>query len=171
VTSLSWRRILGALLVFLCFDLAALPSNAREISVQLSKGLLLTATVRPFVANAHKLQYCEDEVLCLVDGYAVFGTESAIPRTELTNLTLHTSTHAVRLEHRGMFNPWSPIEGEDLHVVVVGDSLGYRIRGRFSDGAATYVAEWLVIKNRSVRVLIDYVECAAMTCASEFRKE
>ncbi|WP_147707846.1 hypothetical protein [Microvirga massiliensis] len=93
-----------------------------------------------------------------------------MPRLQVTDLALILDGKRIPLEHRGMFNPWSPVEGEDLHVRIVEDAPnGLRIRGEFSDGSAAYLAEWLVIGGGSARVLIDCVECVAARAAANQR--
>ncbi len=141
------------------------PQGRQEI-VKLSDGIQLVAQMREFNPERHRLTYCEPERVCLIDDHPAFGTEGAAPRLEITRLLLLVNGDTVALEHRGMYNPWSPVEGESLHVELAQDSpTELRVRGEFSDGAAAYVAEWLVVQGASVRVAIDCVECLAMTCA------
>lgn len=128
----------------------------------LSATASLVLETRPFNPRAHRLTYCEAKRLCLIDGHPVFGVEGAIPRSEVTRLTLVLNGNRIPLDHRGMFNAWSPVEGEDVRARIVEDTPnGLRVRGEFSDGSAAYVAEWLVIRGGSARVLIDCVECVA----------
>ena len=39
--------------------------------------------------------------------------------------------------------------------------MGFAFGGEFSDGAAAYIVEWLVLGEGSARVLIDCIECVA----------
>lgn len=143
--------------------------QARQEIVKLADGIQLVARMREFNPQRHRLTYCEPERICLIDGHPAFGTEGAVPRLEVTSLLLLVNGDTVPLDHRGMYNPWSPVEGELLHVELATSSPPeLRVRGEFSDGAAAYVAEWLVVQGASVRVAIDCVECLAMACAREF---
>ena len=136
----------------------ATPGNATQV-VELAENIRLTIDTRKFDPGEHELTLCEQEWVCLVDGYPVFGAEGAVPSVQVTNIRLSLEGRSIGLEHKGMYNPWSPTE-DDTHIRIVEDSPnGLRIRGEFSDGSAGYVAEWLVISGGSARVLIDCVEC------------
>ena len=155
LSSLSWALILHAL----CAQ--ATVATGKQ-TVTLSERASVVIETQKFVAHEHKLTYCVPNRLCLIDGHPPFGVEGGVPYTQITSLTLILDRKPIPLEHWGMFNPWSPVEGEDLQIRIIDDSPnGIRIRGEFSDGSAAYIAEWLVIQGGSARVLIDCVECVA----------
>ena len=154
-------RIVFYTIIFLVACTHAVAFEEKQV-VKLSERVNLIAEMHEFVKNEHELFFCDQQRLCLVDGYPVFGTEGAVPKVELKNLILVVDNKPISLDHRGMFNPWSPIEGKSLHVQIIEDSPnGLRIRGEFSDGAAAYIVEWLVLGEGSARVLIDCIECVA----------
>lgn len=135
----------------------------------LSGRVEFVAEFRRFDPAGHSLVYCQGGHLCLVDGYPVFGTEGSVPKVEVVSLTVVVDGRPVPLEHKGMYNPWSPVEGRTLAVdLVEGTPDEFRVRGEFSDGAAAYVAEWSVAGHGSARVLLDCVECLQESCTKRF---
>ena len=157
------------MLFFIVWGHASAFENTQVI--RLSDSVSLTAETQAFVKDKHELFFCNPQKLCLIDGYPVFGTEGTVPQIELKSLILLVNQKAIPLEHRGMYNPWSPIEGKSLSVQIVEDSAnGLRIRGEFSDGSATYIVEWLVLGTGSARVLIDCLECVSATYSRTLEK-
>lgn len=161
-------RVFTALAAAASLGLAActhLAPTLERHTVELAPGIVLTVEIEPFVATAHQLHYCSPQQLCAIDGYPVFGTEGALPRQRLERLRVQVHGQTVALEHRGMFNPWSPIEDRKVAARLIDSGPnGLRIRAEFADGAAAYVAEWLVQGPVSARTRIDCIECAALSC-------
>ncbi|MCB1916215.1 MAG: hypothetical protein KDG52_10925 [Rhodocyclaceae bacterium] len=142
--------------------LGALPAHALDLrqAIALGERIRIVAELRDFVANEHALYYCGEERLCLVDGYPAFGTGSATPQLGFKQLVAVVDNIVVALDHRGMYNPWSPDDRDALRFTLVSDDEnGVRIRGEFADGAATYVAEWLLVGGVSARVRLDCAQC------------
>ena len=159
-----WRTAIAVCGVLLsATSVQAAPARlASQQVVNLSATASITLQIQEFAPPRHRLIYCKPQRLCLIDGYPIFGTEGAVPRLQVISLVLTLDGKRIPLEHRGMFNPWSPVEGEALPIrIVEASGNGLRIRGVFSDGSAAYMTEWLVLKGRAARVLIDCVECVA----------
>ena len=133
-------------------------------AIALGERIRVVAELHHFVASEHALYYCTDERLCLVDGYPVFGTAGTMPEMGFKQLVAVVDNIVVALDHRGMFNPWSPIDRDALQFTLISDDVnGVRIRGEFSDGAAAYVAEWLLVGGVSARVRLDCTGCLPLT--------
>lgn len=133
--------------------------------VELGPDVALVVEARRFDPTQHRIVHCTGGAPCVIDGAPIFGTEGAMPALAVSRITLRTAGGAIELDHRGMYNPWSPKEGQRLSAVIVGrDDDEIRVRGEFSDGSAAYIAEWRVVRGAAVRTLIDCVECVAQTC-------
>ncbi|MCB1895565.1 MAG: hypothetical protein H6945_07550 [Zoogloeaceae bacterium] len=133
-------------------------------AIALGERIRVVAELHDFNASEHALYYCTEERLCLVDGYPVFGTSGTMPKVGFKQLVAVIDNIVVALDHRGMFNPWSPIDREALQFSLISnDDNGVRIRGEFSDGTAAYVAEWLLVGGVSARVRLDCTGCLPLT--------
>ena len=153
------RAIFTMLFLLACTNSYAI--EGKQV-LKLSEHISIDVEIEEFDRAKHELFYCDAQHLCLIDGYPVFGTDGAVPKAEIKSLVLVANSKRISLNHKGMYNPWSPIEGKSLYIYIVDDSPnGLRLRGEFSDGAATYIVEWLVIGGGSARVLIDCVECVS----------
>ena len=84
----------------------------------------------------------------------IFGTDGGVPHTKLEKLTLVEGKRKTPLEVSCMYNPW--FEQIDVHQFRVRSITPRRriLTGNFSDAAATYVAEWLVVDGKGVRTLL-----------------
>ncbi len=114
--------------------------------------------ISSFDSEKYTLSYCGD-YLCLIDGKPFFGSDGKIPKTYLTKLEISVRDVTVPLDTTGMFN--SALSNSQLVDRIKVQSIwgdNFKIRGNFSDGAASYVAEWLVIKDSSIRTYIGSAE-------------
>lgn len=158
---------LAGVLISLC----PLPGAAGEPVVRhmdLGDGVAVTLVMEPFDPEGREIATCANAVPCAIDGVPVFGTDGALPTREVTSLHVDYGAHSAELDHSGMFNAWSPYDDDRPNVAVIHrDADSLRLRGEFSDGSATYVAEWLVLGDASVRTRIDCLECIDPAAFSE----
>lgn len=170
-----WQRLLGAVMAAaLCACAGGPPAPPAGAQAQpsafaerldLGQGLQLLVEARRFDPAQHRIVRCAGGIPCVIDGSPVFGVEGAMPALAVTRIALRTVGGEIELDHRGMYNPWSPKEGQRLTAAIVArDDDEIRVRGEFSDGSAAYIAEWWVVRGAAVRTLIDCVECVAQTC-------
>lgn len=140
-------------------------SNAvvNEAHIKLEKSITLYLKKVTFEKNKHKITYCQLSkdwlAVCLIDGKPVIGTDWEIPKSQLAKATVNINGKTVELDVSCMFDPWS-IQADSAYFWITKVEGGYIVHGGFSDGAGAYEAEWLVIKNSSVRIkLLKSEEC------------
>ncbi len=150
--------LLSALVTLVAMHAAALDQTVQRMD--LGNGVTVTLAMAPFDPEAHDIVQCASGAPCVIDGAPVFGTDGVLPTRTVTLLQVRYDAASVDLDHRGMFNAWSPFDDDRPHLTVMyRDADGLRLRGSFSDGSAAYVAEWLILGDASVRTRIDCVEC------------
>ncbi len=151
------KRIITAL--GFCFSLflvgvASASEKPQETTIKLSNNAVLKMKLQPFTPTQHKITTCK--VLdwtgtCLIDGKPFFGTDWETPKSQLVEATVVIGGQTkVKLDVSNMFNPWIG-EASKKDFKISGVEGGLLIHGEFSDGAGSYVAEWLVIDGSSVR--------------------
>lgn len=109
---------------------------------------------KPFTPTQHKITTCtvlDWTGTCLIDGKPFFGTDWETPKSQLVEATVVINGRKdVKLDVSNMFNPWTgEARKKDFKITEVEG--GLLIHGEFSDGAGSYVAEWLVVDGSSVR--------------------
>ncbi|HYG04562.1 MAG TPA: hypothetical protein VD927_19075 [Chryseosolibacter sp.] len=126
-------------------------------SFELENDVSLTAITETFHAKEHKFDTCrtnDGRKICLIDGELFFGIEGVhAPRYELKHLSITLNGTDIPLETSGMYNP-------NLHHPDVRKAQfkfektdpGYLLTGFFSDGLATYVAQWLIVRQSALRI-------------------
>jgi hypothetical protein len=119
----------------------------------LDHGLRLELVAVSFQESAHKVERCQVldwQGVCLIDGKLVFGTDWEVPVQRLRSATVHVGGRQISLDTSCMYNPQLGLrDAKDFSARAVEG--GVSVRGKFSDGAGTYQAEWLVINGASVR--------------------
>lgn len=158
----EWKLV-GSALLLLLTTLGCDARAAQRQEVALGDDVLLVMETSPFNPADHDIVLCEG-VPCLIDGAPVYGAYESVPTLEIRTMALEIGERTITLEHRGMFNPWSPREDRPIDVWLEEEPGGRLvIRGRFSDGAAAYVAEWTVIEGGSIRTILKCLECLALS--------
>lgn len=114
--------------------------------------------IEPFDSTEHRIGKCKInnyESVCLIDDKVFFGTDWTVPVNELVGLSLNIGSICINLDVSSMYNPWlgNAAPKKQFKIEVIAG--GYLVRGLFSDGAASYIAEWKIINGKSIRTLID----------------
>jgi hypothetical protein len=88
----------------------------------------------------------------------IFGTDRDLPKSKLKKAILNIGGKIIRLEIDGMYNPWfgNEINKNLIKFVIENDFLKLKIL--FSDGAGSYLAEWIIFKNSSTRTILSNEE-------------
>jgi hypothetical protein len=116
----------------------------------------LSVTAKPFNAKDHEIEKCkinEWEGICLIDGRPVFGADIQLPKTVLDKAIVQVGAWTIPLETTCMFDPWFRKPSNDQFEINLIEG-GFTVRGFFSDGAGSYVAEWRIIDGGSVRTIL-----------------
>ncbi len=135
--------------------------QTRKFEVDFNKKIKLHIETSDFDSLKHKITRTSINgwsAVYQIDGQLVFGTDWGIPDTKLDKMILTIGNDKIKLDVSTMYNPWignycnahyfelKPIEG------------GYLLIANFSDGAASYITEWKIIKDKSVRTMISVDE-------------
>lgn len=96
---------------------------------------------------------------CLIDGDIPYGVVSGLPKTYVKEITVSFQGAYYALDVTGMYNAWGgrPLEHAGVVRYFGGacfDSKNCRFRGLFSDAAASFVAEWLIMDGISRRTVL-----------------
>jgi hypothetical protein len=143
--------------VFYCPLVFSQTSDAtRQVALDLGHGIKLTMTASPFDPRKHSVERCQHEDwsgVCLIDGKPVFGTDGDVPRARLDRATVQVKSRVVELDTSCMYDPWVGRPDSTLFSAAENED-GILITGKFSDGAGSYFAQWLVVKGGSVRTVL-----------------
>jgi hypothetical protein len=135
-------------------------SGADTVLVELAGGAQLELRTRPFVESEHQVERCEIlgwTAVCLIDGRPVFGTDWELPHTVVESARVILGGRAVELDVSSMFDPMITSRKKELFRLTEVEG-GYSLWGLFSDGAGAYEAEWLIIRDSSVRTALRYAD-------------
>jgi len=89
----------------------------------------------------------------LINDELVYGTDGLNPTNKLSSAILNINGLNINLETTGMFDPFlNMINKED--IVFKQNYSGYVIRISFSVGAGSYIAEWIIILNKSFLTIV-----------------
>jgi hypothetical protein len=151
--------LLLPLVLVAVFTLGAVPPLMADDSYTIPLGeVSLVLAVVPFDAKKHEITECKGpdwSAVCLIDGKPVFGTDWEIPKSQLVRASLKAPDNIIELDVSCMYNPWFTKKPDPRDFSAEKVEGGYRIRGFFSDAAGSYNAEWLVIKDSSVRTRLE----------------
>jgi len=117
----------------------------------------ITATFKP---DKHKIKYCGD-YLCIIDSSLFFGSDGKKPTTITKHFYFKFKDIKVNLNVKGMFDTGITPENISQRISVShywGDF--YKVAGHFSDGAGSYIAQWIVSKDGSIRTHLSDMETA-----------
>lgn len=146
------KRIITIVVTFfLSFNLFC---QVEQTTIDLNDTMCLTLYRVKFDSTGRKFEYNDNKYPYAIDGIPIFGTDGEMPKYKLTKATLTRGNITYNLQVDNMYNPWFgdkpstnlfklTINGTDIHL-----------RGFFSDGAGTYVAEWLIIGRSSIRTIL-----------------
>ncbi len=148
----------GFRIVIVLFSVLAscLATYAQENSceITISDSVFLIIERAEFNAKNHKISFDQNKNPYAIDGKPIFGTDLELPKYFLKSASLQIVSKAIDLEVDNMYNPWY---GKCLSKKSVEfNSYGYEMRLSLllSDGAGTYLAEWLIIEESSSRTIL-----------------
>jgi hypothetical protein len=155
-------RTCGAkLAVFLAALLAAGRAGAGpQVKFTLPSGVVVAITEAPFARPKFRVSGCTDEgAACFINGHVPFGRASRLPRTYVERIAVSFGGSTYILDSSDMYDAWGerPLEHAGKVRYFGGrctDSKNCQVRGLFSDGAASFVAEWRVVNGRATRTVL-----------------
>ena len=136
--------------------------NAQKTTstIEMGKQIYLTGTIETFDSSKHTFDICDTGLgwksICLIDDNPWFGCDAGmdIPKNQLTKLILTIKGEKIDLDVSGMFNPNWNNELRNNQFKLDSAEVGYYLTGMFSDGAGTYTAKWIIIKDKGLRTKI-----------------
>lgn len=147
-------------LVLACVCVAVALGRAEAQTAEVSSALLapdltLVFETAPFDPENHEVLDAGDERV--IDGCEVFyGTDNTMPETVLRSAHVLLSGEWFALDTSCMFAcAFCVFDASEVTAIPNPGGAGYRLDGRFSDGAGTYVASWLATPNGTARIRIE----------------
>lgn len=143
-------------LALLMSPLLATFSYADTVSeFTLPGGATVTIVESPFSEAGFRLSNCSPEGYnCLINGRIPFGTVST-PTTYVKSISISYAGRTHRLDPTDMYNAWgSRTPTNEYFGGRCWDESYCHVRGLFSDGGGSFVAEWLVWEGVSTRTVI-----------------
>jgi hypothetical protein len=144
-------------LALACQAYAATP-NARTFT--LPSGIAVTIEESPFDKERFRVEGCVKEGgPCRINGRVPFGRTSLLPRTHVSRIAISFHGRTYQLDSSDMYDAWGtrPLEHRGKVRYLGGDcsdATNCRIRGLFSDGAGTFVAEWQIVDGVARRTVL-----------------
>lgn len=137
-----------------------------QAKFRLPSGVEVSIREAPFAKGKFRVTGCTDAgAACFINGRVPFGRAAPLPRTYVERIAVSFGGSTYVLDTSDMYDAWGsrPLEHPGNNVRYLGgrctDSKNCQIRGLFSDGGASFVAEWRVVKGRATRtVLTDSVD-------------
>ena len=84
----------------------------------------------------------------------MIGTDGEIPEYKLTKAILNIGNTRIDLQIDDMYNPWFGEKFNRKLIKLEGKKNNLKLKVIFSDGAGTYLAEWLINDNVSIRTIL-----------------
>lgn len=134
-------------------------------TIELGKGINLTAEVVAFDPTQHSIKRCpilnwEPQPICLIDGKPYFGSDldSKTPRDHFRSLAIDIAGIRTDLDVSGMFNVSSDglIHPGQFEIAPVEG--GHELNGFFSDGAGVYTVTWRIMAGGAIRTELKEAE-------------
>lgn len=114
--------------------------------------------VDKFSPEKHTIKSCGD-YKCLIDGAPFFGSDGKVPTEKIVKIVFSDKDGSTSLDVSGMYDPG--INNDNIKDKIrIEPYWGkfYKVTGHFSDGAGTYIAQWLVTSDGSIRTHISDIE-------------
>jgi len=147
------------MLSFLLFATAAVAAD-KTSTFTLPSGVKVTIVEVPFEKSLFKIEGCSDrDSVCRINGHAPFGVAFGLPKTYVKSITVSFKGRSNSLDASDMYNAWGsrPLEHPGSIRYFGGkcfDNGNCQLRGLFSDGAGTFVAEWAIVNGLSIRTVL-----------------
>ena len=117
-------------------------------SVNLKMGRVL------FDTTGKTIEYYKGTFPFAIDGRPLFGTDGDIPKYQLSHAILTIGQQKYDLQVDNMYNPWFSNKPYVGLFSIKKDGNQFRLRAIFSDGAGSYMVEWLMVGKSSIMTMI-----------------
>lgn len=145
-------------LLFLIIMIFPLQTQAKTIEVGIKGIGSIKVYVEKFVPEKHTIE-SRGDYTCLIDGHPFFGSDGKIPSEKISKILFSGKDFTTELDASAMYDP--NVNSDNIKMKL--DAVHYwgqfyKVTGRFSDGAGSYIAEWIVTKGGSLRTHIGDIE-------------
>jgi hypothetical protein len=148
--------------ILIAFLLLIVPGSVvfADEAFTLPSGVNVQIAERKFQKDQFKITGCKDgDKSCLINGHIPFGIMDSLPKTYLKTISVSYLGHSDSLDVSNMYDAWGarPLEFKGSVRYFGGscsDNQNCQFRGLFSDGSATFVAEWCVVNGSSTRTVL-----------------
>lgn len=125
----------------------------------LPSGVHVAIDEEKFERGQFHVSGCTDESkLCLVNGHIPFGVAESLPKTYIRSIVVAFSGHSYSLNASDMYDAWNArplaMKGVRYFGGRCSDARNCQFRGVFSDGAASFVAEWRIVDGYQIRTVL-----------------
>jgi hypothetical protein len=153
--TMRWRLLFLATLIAVSLTARGADTAAR---FTLPSGVAITIVEAPFSEAHYPVSCSKDRRPCLINGRVPFGAIEA-PTTYVKRITATFEKRTFVLDSTDMYDAWGnrPLEQTGVIRYFGGrcyDRESCTFRGIFSDGAGTFVAEWVVVNGRAYRSVV-----------------
>ena len=135
--------------------------SEKKSEIQINDSILLTADISCVSKDSLHFEKVKTfDSFLISDNELVFGTDGEVPITKLDKLRLIVKGKNIDLETSSMYNPNGKsldIRKSQFDISLLSPEV-YILKGVFSDGAGTYIAEWLIVQDVSVRIKLGLIE-------------
>ena len=121
--------------------------------IQLNDSITLSLEREPFELNNKTINF-QNNIPIGIDKKLLLGTDGRIPEYKLTKAILNINNSRINLQIDDMYNPWFEEKFNRELVKLHNEKNRLKLKVIFSDGAGTYLAEWLIIDNISIRTIL-----------------
>jgi hypothetical protein len=147
--------------IILCFLAIVTPAKADTTSTFiLPSGVEVKIVEATLKKSLFKIEGCSDkDSVCRINGHVPFGISFGLPKTYVRKISISFKERSYLLDVSNMYNAWGsrPLEYPGKIRYFGGkcsDINNCQIRGLFSDGAGSFVAEWRIVNGRQVRTVL-----------------
>lgn len=151
------RKMKNLILILLLLVNIKVFAQNDNFHLKLNDSINLNLEKSDFKLKDAKIGYYKSFPITINDKI-IFGTDGDLPKTKLTKAILKIGNKIVQLEINGMYNPWfgNGINKNHIKFKIENDLLNLKIL--FSDGAGSYLTEWIIFKNSSTRTILSNKE-------------
>lgn len=144
--------------IFVILNFLVLICNASDKKIRLAEEIELHLFISDYNPNEQIVREFEENIkyhINFLDGKIFFGTDDELPSTRLDSAYIYINSDKIKLDVSYMYDPISGSEEPNpdyFKINKYGKIL--EINGLFSDGAGAYIAQWIIIVNKSFRTII-----------------
>lgn len=153
---------LKLLIFFISFCGHSISAQQKTSRLKLDSIAELIIVTETFDKTQHKIETCDTglgwESYCLIDGKPWVGGDngSNLPKNQLISISIEIENTITMLDVSGLYNPSANGKVLESQFKVSKLEIGHLLTAMFSDGAGTYFIKWQIIKDKSIRTLVDF---------------